>query len=302
MKRIVFWNGGGKGDIHVSRSYVKYIASKFVDSDVLYIHHHGPELLLDIPGLQYSNDWSVVDHVRKNGKNNRNVVIDGTAYFHTWYGVSPEYNGCNIGTLHSLFKSHTSIISCPLPDVGDMIPKIDYSQLDTRLIDDQLTSRKKILICNNLPMSQQSHYSGSLDGLIDKLSVKCPKSTLFVTNEYGGLEKDNIVSVSDLTTGRKYSTDVREDNASPFNLNHISYLSTKCDVIIGRSSGPDTFCIVEENVMSDKDYFTICPKPLAESFFSGKQNNVERKWREHNLQIPYNENVYAEKIAACLNQ
>ena len=44
-------------------------------------------------------------------------------------------------------------------------------------------------------------------------------------------------------------------------LNEISYLSTFCDVIIGKESGPFAFCTIKDNLMNEnKTFINFCDR------------------------------------------
>jgi hypothetical protein len=59
-----------------------------------------------------------------------------------------------------------------------------------------------------------------------------------------------------------------------FNLNEISYFSTFCDILIGRGSGPFSFCEVKENL--DKIWVSITFPHLEKDAFNGL-NKFENK-------------------------
>jgi len=60
-----------------------------------------------------------------------------------------------------------------------------------------------------------------------------------------------------------------------FDLNEISYLSTFCDVIIGRGSGPYCFSHVKKNIFNEnKTYISVCSDKNNGVIYQGKATNI----------------------------
>jgi hypothetical protein len=106
----------------------------------------------------------------------------------------------------------------------------------------------KVLICNNNSLSGQSNNL-NLDYLIDQVSELYPDITFYVTDKMS-VNKSNVIFTSDIT------------NALP-DLLEISYISTKCNIIIGRGSGPYSFSILFENIKDEsKTFLGLCENYL----------------------------------------
>jgi hypothetical protein len=95
------------------------------------------------------------------------------------------------------------------------------------------------LICDNQPLSGQGANINfnSLNNIIRAF----PGINFVSTNK--NIEKQNNVTYFD------------EISLNNFTLNEISYLSTFCKVIIGKCSGPHSFCMVDENYKDKNKYF-----------------------------------------------
>ena len=78
------------------------------------------------------------------------------------------------------------------------------------------------------------------------------------------------------------------------NLNEISYLSTKCDLIIGRSSGPYTFCIVEENYNKNK-LICLCDEYSSSWFMDNEDYDIKSSTIE-NKDFTWSNNYNVENI------
>jgi len=123
------------------------------------------------------------------------------------------------------------------------IPKIDFNKIDTTtLIKNYFINNKYdkfILLCNNKVNSGQSQ-NFNFDPIIDNISNKYKKFLFIITNETN-IKKSNVVHVNDIIN-KKYD-----------NLVDIGYLSTKCDIIIGRASGPFCFSHITDNINNENN-------------------------------------------------
>ena len=94
------------------------------------------------------------------------------------------------------------------------------------------------------------HDKIDINHLIEKLSDNYPHID-FILTEKSNIVKNNVLHTSDIIM------------TSGCDLNEISYLSTKCDIIVGRASGPYCFTHVKENMLNTnkipniRDLFTI---------------------------------------------
>ena len=94
-----------------------------------------------------------------------------------------------------------------------------------------------------------SYQSGNFDFnyVIDKLADDFPHIDFLLTDNSKRVEKENVLYTSDVI------------NCEGGDLNEISYLSTFCDTIIGKASGPYTFTIVKKNLNDiGKTYIFLC--------------------------------------------
>jgi hypothetical protein len=136
------------------------------------------------------------------------------------------------------------------------IPSVDFQKVQTLDIDNFINIDKKyILICNNAVSSGQSK-NFNFDPIIDYLSTTYPDLMFIITNNTN-LTKNNIFNFSNIVINN--------------NLLEISYISTKCDVIIGRASGPFCFTHINENIKN--------PNKIYIGFSYGE---AESKWVSDN--------------------
>ena len=101
--------------------------------------------------------------------------------------------------------------------------------------------QKSLLVCNNVVLSGQSP-NFDFDLIIDYLS-NIFNDFLFIMTNDTKLSKLNVIS-ADSIIGNKIN-----------NLLEISYLSTKCDIIMGRPSGPYIFTLIKDNIINSNKIF-----------------------------------------------
>lgn len=246
---IFFYNAWHNGDLHVSRTFIKYIIENIKDNTYYYCHSNMPKILQDIENLNQIPFSNIINKNSKEGyfKNGEDY------YINTWYG---SYNfqylmhqEMTTFVLFNIFKRtlkeifRHQILNDPLY----FLPKIDYSKFDVKDIDDFILkdNRKKVLICNNTVESGQCENFG-FDIIIRKLSTDYPNILFIVSNIFRDyvIERDNVIYCNAILP-----------NIHDNNLNEISYLSKFCDVIVGRYSGPCSFAGTYENFLDPNKTF-----------------------------------------------
>jgi hypothetical protein len=158
-----------------------------------------------------------------------------------------EQSSWAITTLYNIFKKTLRETLCydltnhPI----DFLPKIDYSFYDIKKIVPPPRAAKTVLICNNEIQSAQA-INFNINDMLRALSVSYPNINFIATNDCE-VKNNNITFMS-------------EYGIVGGDLNEISYLSTLCDVVIGRNSGPYSFCMVSDNILDKrKNMVTFIP-------------------------------------------
>ena len=274
VENIYFYNFFHNGDIHVSRSYIRYIMSlDLADNYHYYIQPNvSPKLLSDIPNLNIHNDGRI-QNFSNHSKSRYHKVDDGVA-INTWYAVSPDFNtySCTVNTLHSLFESVLEEVFdkdmfFESFEPEDFTPEIDFSKFQLSHINTTMNNDKfKVFISNCTPLSGQSH-AGSMAPLINMLSDMYSNVLFYVTNNDDMVNKrDNVIFVSSISGVPRGESDLIEN----------SYISTLCNIIVGKSSGPHTFTFVRENMM---DPYKINIAFLESELISKFVLSDEIKWK-----------------------
>lgn len=262
--KIIFFNHFHNGDLHVSREIVKNIIKKVKSQNpkisFYYSHNNSPNLLSDIDDLSFSTAISQIKNTHANL-----VQIGDAVFINTWYGQQ-DYKfmnryGLTIDCLYAaLDDSCRKIWNFSLqdisPDFFTFFPTIDYSKFEINNSKIWLDNHpeKKIFIANGLALSGQA-TNFNITEITVKLAKNYPNITFILTNYEDNRELPNNVVYS--------SSIIKKSSLS--DLNENSFISSYCDMIIGRSSGASTFAITQENLFKRPTkiiYFTnIVPVP-----------------------------------------
>jgi hypothetical protein len=274
VKKVIFFNHWHNGDIHVSRGIVRKIINKVYAQDpsisFVYSHKNDPNLLMDIPNLKFDphalNRVGVADNL---------VVIDDAVYINTWYArnnfLYVNQYGITIDALyHSFSDTCNAFWGFTLDDistnVSDFFPVIDYSCYDTANANNWLrqNSLKKVLVENGNAMSSQA-TNFPMAPIIGSLANK-HKDKIFILSKRENMNlPSNVIYTSDIIRKQKGS-----------DLNEISFLSTHCNMIIGRASGVFSFTLTKENLfIRDTKFlcFTNLPTAVPNKFWVGASLN-----------------------------
>jgi hypothetical protein len=103
-------------------------------------------------------------------------------------------------------------------------------------------TNKKILFSNGPCLSGQCDYTGDMSPIIEIIAENNPNKTFIATHPFD-CSLDNVVFTSDII------------KSNQCDLNEISYLSTFCDIIVGRNSGPFCFASTKNNLKDPNKIF-----------------------------------------------
>jgi hypothetical protein len=259
-KKISFYSNVHLGDIHLGRSYIKWFVDNF-EADFFYSHNYDHTVLSDIDNLIFDNQ-----NYKFLPRDSDIIEKENFIFLNTWIGAGGLAVGCNFKAIFILFTKYFNFLKskgilCKQDSLPDLLPKIHFNHqsIKTKKIDEWFKNRdknKRILICNNVPQSGQS-FTESLNSFIINLSNLYPQYEFYVTNQ-----ENPLVSRSNV-----FYIDTIINEQQKFNLNQISYFSTYCDIIVGRGSGPFSFCEIEENL--NKTWVSLTFEHLFSDAFNG---------------------------------
>jgi len=290
FSKVVFVNYFHNGDAHLSRQIVRAIMNKFPSLDYGYYHSSGTHILEDITGLKFVPKAKIPNF--KGGFGSE--VKKDTLYLNTWYGsYNQKFNGSTgiaFDALYDVFdfhlRTHFGITLADIePNPSKLFPKIDFSKLNVASVNNFIDKnkgkwRKIILVSNGAALSGQAS-NFPLAPVINALAKLRPHCLFIPTNKDPKIKQQpNVI----------YSGDIIGKNTC--DLNENAYLSTFCDIIVGRSSGVYTFSMIQDN-MFDRDCSMISFSNLGDDSgnywlahkFKGKIK-YRAKVLNYNLQKP----------------
>ena len=284
MTKIAFFNFFHNGDVHVSRGLIRQVMKKVNEIDPAvtfsYAHRNPANLLSDISGLGF--EPGLLNYT--GGEHNNLNRYGDTIFFNTWYAQQHfkymNRYGISFDTLYAAFDdSCKNLWNFSLSDISenpsDFFPIIDYSKFEIGTASEWLKNNtgKKILVENGLAHSDQAH-NFPMTPIIIRLAQKYPEMTFILTSPDNVALPSNVIYSDNII--KKY---IRSD------LNEISFLSTHCDMVIGRASGVFSFTLTQENLFQ-RNMKYLCFSNLV-------PNRSDKFWLNDLLsdKVNYNSNI-----------
>jgi len=265
---VIFYNIFHKGDIHNSRGVITHIMKTLGESNnYFYNHINGPKLLADINQISYINHPIASNELVF--KTNDDVFIN------THIGSKDEIGnpfcgfGCNtLGNINLLNCIYRKLqINVIENDEWNLVPEINYNYFLNENIKLFFNSNKNknILICNGPVLSGQCP-NFLFSEIIKNLAQKHKTYNFILTQQDTELYNiDNIL----------FSSNIIGDVGGS-DLNEIACISTLCDVIVGRASGPFMFAQTKTTLDDTNKTFIAFNNVVKDSFFStkGRSNKI----------------------------
>jgi hypothetical protein len=278
--KIIFFNHFHRGDLFIHKEFIRQIKREMPKNVTFeYWHYNHPkcnaDLEIPLTRLPETLDRQVPFYVYADGS---------TLLVNTWIGVwSDIFAKCAGINYHSLtqtwaeiFNKINEVFGTSLTiskTVEDYIPTIDFKFFDTRNIDDWLfkhRDNKKVLFCNGKPMSSQS-FDHDMSAIINELAKDYPKIDFICTKKFESNEPNVYFTDHIIRDTMHFPIKVFwvEGDKNICDLNEISYLSTKCNAIVGKNSGPFVYCETKENYMNPNMRFLTFNIGLEETLSNG---------------------------------
>lgn len=277
--KIVFFNHYHRGDLHTSKEFIKQIQTEAVGFEFEYLHNN-PDILTNEFNIVKTGTPEVLEY-KTPFYQDENVL-----YVNSWVGcnwdIFCKHGGINMQTLYEswgkIFETINEYFNLNLKlkeSKEEYLPRVDYSFAKTDNIEKYLqTNKRRILICNNVPASNQSFNSDMQEEII--LFARKNTDTDFICTNKISHDLNNIKFVDDIIG---FNLDC--------NLLEISYLSKYCDVIIGKNSGPYVFCETYDNYMNAGKTFVSFNKkhPDYEKIVETMSNDLNLKCKYYAVPI-----------------
>lgn len=246
MKKIVFFNQFHNGDCFVGKQYVaeavRQLRVRYPDLSVAYAHGNDPAIIKDL-GLEHRTLDQIpqLDRMTRVGMSPDQETVYVNTWVGCWQGSMFKYGEhINFVLLHGIWREYFKHLELEfVEDPNYYLPVIDYAQYDVSQAESwiqQHGDRPAVLFCNGTANSGQSRV-GDLTQTIDMLSSTYKDYNFVVTHKLD-LERENIYYTDDIFAGQASD------------LNQIAYLAGSCDWIVGKNSGPFTYCQNASNLMN----------------------------------------------------
>jgi hypothetical protein len=240
MKYILFFTEGHNGDIVHNKAFIKDICEN-IDVKCFYHYNSSPSLIKDL-NVKYTQIYTYNFY-------DSFFEMNSILYINVWLWPymceNEEYkqSGVNLRTNYKVFEqiynkiNSTFNTNLKLKPIEQYLPYIDFSKIDCSSVDNYIKkdNSKKVLFSNGPCLSGQSIHNDDMSDLIIELANQYKNITFIATKKFN-CELDNI----------KFTDDIIQIKGC--DLNEIGYLSTFCDLIIGKNSGPFCFSTIEQNL------------------------------------------------------
>jgi hypothetical protein len=244
-RSIEVYNHFGIGDLFESREFVREWMRVTGMTQATYACRF-PAVFEDMPEIScvpLSSNHNMRTPVRR---------VNGNLSVNTWIGAlngntKPKGDyviwpgaGCTVEGLFRMHGYYMKMIGYPrlTGDPARFLSNIDYSRVPlggTQEFIESHQGKRMILVCNG-PTSSQHAENFDMAKMVDAM----PESDdIYILTERARVERTNVFFTDDITQ-RNGRCDV----------NAISYLSTACDVIVGRCSGAQMVCETRDNWMN----------------------------------------------------
>lgn len=268
MIKIVFYNRWHNGDLFLSKSYMQRLIQTLSPSgsfEFSFAHSNNLKLLSDL-GIETislnETDIIPVDDFKTVTK------IEDTIYINTWVGAYKGFFWQNNvhSSIHiinimwfSIFYTLKSLIGVEIlhgPEEKlfpkDGVPSTDWSKFDidpAKKFLENIKANKIILFSNGLCRSRQTINSNIdlMQNAINFLALNNPDCTFICTHK---------IEISNEIKNVYFTDDIFSDVVGG-DINEIAFLSTFCDIIVGKPSGPQIYCNVQDNINRPCIFFTI---------------------------------------------
>ena len=274
VKNIVFFNQYHNGDCFVGKGWIRNIMQQLPDLEFGYAHANHADIIKDL-GCRHIpiSELPQIDRMVRIAQDD-----DGTLFINTWCGAFQgelfgHHQHSNYIIQHRIYEMYceqlSKILGRPVTQSSnphDYLPFIDFSHYDTALanafVQDTVGDAPLVLFCNGVANSGQSAV-GNLKFTLDTLARQF-QDHVFVATHDNGIRLPNV-----------YYTNAIFNKDS--DLNEIAYLSQRAKLIVGKNSGPFSYCCFDENMNIDHTFFCF-GKLLTDCLNAGLQFPAQFKF------------------------
>jgi hypothetical protein len=276
--KITFFNQFHNGDCFVGKGWIRNIMNQLPDVEFFYAHNNHPDIIKDL-GCQPLTMADLPDIDRMTRLAND---ADGNLYINTWCGAFQgelfgHHQHSNYIIQHRIYQIYCENLSKLLKreitqstNPHDYLPFIDFGYYpDTiradEFVREKVGDKKLVLVCNGSAMSGQSEV-GDLGDVITLLCQSNPE-VVFVASTMLDIRHENLYYTQDIF-----------DKAS--DLNEIAYLSKRANIVVGKNSGPYSYCQFKDNMETPGKTFFSFNKLLTDCLNAGLEFQSQFKFSD----------------------
>jgi hypothetical protein len=246
-KTLNIFNHYHNGDVFYSRSLVQQLMKNY---NIVFYHNLNHGLFKDLPNV------TEIKGVPQEFK--MHTLIDGNN-INSWIGAGEVTDNCSFYSYLTVIKKVFNHFGMDFNKDEIPLPSVNYENLENKqLISDIIFNFKKefniiVLISTGSVNSGQS-INFDFSNIVDTLSTLYT-NVLFITTTEIPTQKHNVVYSGNIT---KIIPDLLE----------ISYISSFCDIVVGRASGPYCFSQTNENMNDEnKTFISFCNLEIEGNFY-----------------------------------
>lgn len=264
INRIVFFNHYHVGDIFFGKAYLDKIIKQLPEIEFFYVHPYNQRLMYD---LNINTDVGILGLNMRPIDDQRFIQREQCFFVNTWIGVyldqvlPGELHG-NYLSLRKMFSIIGQEISSRLgrslevvtDDQLEVIPTTNWNRYNTASVDQfcyEHQGKKLHLFCNGYVRADQC-YLGPMKNILETLVEMLPND-IFICTERFMTNSPRIYFTDDITHTHA-------------DVNEIAYLSTHCQTIVGKNSGPYMYCHVKDNFSNPNTVFVSCSHRSTDSY------------------------------------
>jgi len=257
------------GDLFTCKGFVQQIQEELGKQiKILYWHECHPKALTDLNfescELSLTKQELFLPYVEK-----ENIL-----YVNLWRAQREEFSG-KVGVNHEFLQRawkrifqkinnffNTSLI---VKNMEHYVPNIDYAPYKEnfklkRYIEASINT-KKILVSNGPATSGQS-FADNMSYSIKQLATRYKNIDFICTSKFKN-DLQNVKFTDDIIDPGEV-VHKEKNSRGTCDLNEISYLSTFCNIIIGKNSGPFIYCLTKDNLFDKNKSIVSFQKRLTD--------------------------------------
>ena len=290
INKIIFYTTGHNGDIHYSREFIKDIIKKIPNVAFEYHCNVSVKLLKDISCLSIKpfDLWNLYKNPFYYDSNNQ------IFYINTWIGCDYSSDetgryGCCLKSNYFMYKKIFDILGITIENENYYIPDVKWDCYDIFKIDEFFkfkNYKNYCLISNGNVLSGQADNC-NLNDIIKILATKFENTGFILTDISNKLNYPNIY----------YTNDIIDTPGN--DLNEIGYMSTKCDIIIGRASGPYCFAHNKNTLYDNTKTFIVFSNSRNEGIWADieeTENNCSKQIWSNNFDLDIMRDIIDQEI------